>query len=78
MKHRNKKIPTQSKNKILMPVMVSDEDTMSRKAGLFFLPNENQFDPGWGSLNNGRCVLMTSSIKNLIVYLFEKKNKKYL
>lgn len=56
-----------------MPMMVSEKEMIVRKPGLFSLPNENQFDPGGGSLNNGRCVLMTSSIKDLIVYLFGKE-----
>lgn len=55
-----------------MPIMVSAEENVYLE-NPFILPNENQFDPGGGSLNNGRCILMTSPIKDLIVYLFGKK-----
>lgn len=40
-----------------------------RKSDFSLLPDENQLDLWGGSLNNGRCILVTSSIQDLIVYL---------
>lgn len=47
----------------------------SLPACLAVLPEQDEFHLGGGALNDGRCVLVTPPIKNLVVNLMEKRRQ---